>query len=445
MDIFVCDKLNCEVCDFNADTESELSIHMTEVHAPYTKFNCEQCEVEFDSEVLLNKHIEDNHEVFKCSMCDTETATNELLENHMEVHSKLVDEIIGSMEKHLQSKCDNIEEKLELERLAKDKLKEENSKLETNLKMMKMELEKAKAKRSQLEEDLIKKDDELNESKNMVKNEITKNEKKQHKIEQLEDEVRKKDEEIASMDGNSDQRENVKKVKDLEDDLDLAKELCSEYEETIGNIRKEKEEAVNEVLKSKLKLEEEFRSVTLEKQRLKDTERILLKTFDTIKEYYESKNRKEEEKRSTIKFPCDQCEFESNTRENLKSHIEIVHVSLNRQENTNARNRQQNETNRDQRSYHENVRQSDLPCSRNSRSRNMFYSLEERKKNGYCIYWNGGLCKYEELCKYSHVESPNCYFQENCRRKLNGCKFFHRDMMHDASFLGQQRFQHNRV
>ena len=41
----------------------------------------------------------------------------------------------------------------------------------------------------------------------------------------------------------------------------------------------------------KKKVEEEYRSAIKEKQLLKDTERILLNTFDTLKQYYDTKEK----------------------------------------------------------------------------------------------------------------------------------------------------------
>ena len=270
-----CNNINkCDVCDFSSTEVAELIRHVNEAHLnPRNtgKFTCEVCAVELDDESLLNAHIQDNHEYNKCSLCDVETTTTEAMEGHMKIHENLVDEIIKSMEKHFQSKCDEMEEKLKLEILANQKLKEENSAIECKMKGMKKEMDKEKENRKKVENLLSAKEKELKDASDLVKKEIEKNEVKQREIERLENEVKKKSEEIASMNINSGDN-NHAKIKELNDDLDLAKELCSEYEETIANLEKEKNEAVNDVLKSKIKLEEELRSTTLEKQRLKDTE-----------------------------------------------------------------------------------------------------------------------------------------------------------------------------
>ena len=143
-----CNNINkCDACDFSSTEEAELVRHVNEAHLnPRNtgKFTCEVCAVELDDESLLNAHIQDNHEYNKCSLCDVETTTTEAMEGHMKIHENLVDEIIKSMEKHLQSKCDEMEEKLKLEILANQKLKEENSAIECKMKGMKKEMDKEK-------------------------------------------------------------------------------------------------------------------------------------------------------------------------------------------------------------------------------------------------------------------------------------------------------------
>ena len=70
---------------------------------------------------------------------------------------------------------------------------------------------------------------------------------------------------------------------------------------------------------------------------------------------------------------------------------------------------------------------------RESQRRPRYFSREERKVNGFCLYWNKGSCHYEEFCRFLHEESPLCYFQEKCRR-IESCRYFHEA----SSFLGQR-------
>ena len=113
----------CSLCELKFINKVELDRHLCESHVPRIEFQCEQCNSIAETEESLNKHIGETHER-KCSLCGEETLSKEDLEEHMESHTILVDHIISSMEKHLKIKCDYIQEKLDVERKAKDKVKE---------------------------------------------------------------------------------------------------------------------------------------------------------------------------------------------------------------------------------------------------------------------------------------------------------------------------------
>ena len=101
--------------------------------------------------------------------------------------------------------------------------------------------------------------------------------------------------------------------------------------------------------------------------------------------------------------------------------------------------RHHNEHDRDQGVNHDGGRH------HRSGNNRLFYSLEERKTNGFCIHWNRGFCQFEDRCMFLHVESPNCYFQDKCRRKMAGCKYFHWDVVRDEHFLDKRRFSYNQA
>ena len=72
---------------------------------------------------------------------------------------------------------------------------------------------------------------------------------------------------------------------------------------------------------------------------------------------------------------------------------------------------------------------------------NWAWSLQERRNNGFCVYWNRDGCSYGDLCKFTHEESPECRYQDRCNRK-ESCKFFH--FQASNSFLGQSKFRQTR-
>ena len=61
----------------------------------------------------------------------------------------------------------------------------------------------------------------------------------------------------------------------------------------MDNISKENKEKVQKITMEKVKVEDELRSAVLEKNLLRDSERILLNTFDTLKMHYEARKSSE--------------------------------------------------------------------------------------------------------------------------------------------------------
>ena len=82
-------------------------------------------------------------------------------------------------------------------------------------------------------------------------------------------------------------------------------------------MKKENKDEVAKLKTGKMKVEDELRSAILEKNLLRDSERILLNTFDTLKMHYDAKKNKEEEikeKRTDETFKCQKCSFKTDSR-----------------------------------------------------------------------------------------------------------------------------------
>ena len=96
-----------------------------------------------------------------------------------------------------------------------------------------------------------------------------------------------------------------------------------------------------------------------------------------------------EEKRrahnSRSTFPCDVCNFTANSDEHLSRHLESNH----RFQKVN--------------------------------NRRSGFSPEERRRNGICSFWNTSSCRFEELCRFSHEQIPQCHYDGFCRN--NRCRF----------------------
>ena len=59
-----------------------------------------------------------------------------------------------------------------------------------------------------------------------------------------------------------------------------------------------------------------------------------------------------------------------------------------------------------------------VPRTSRSGSKKTF-SHEEKKRNGFCRFWNHAKCRFEENeCMFLHEEAPHCRFQDRCRDKF---------------------------
>ena len=109
----------------------------------------------------------------------------------------------------------------------------------------------------------------------------------------------------------------------------------------MDNISKENKEKVQKITMEKVKVEDELRSAVLEKNLLRDSERILLNTFDTLKMHYEARkssekappkeshqgarNNGKESTQDPQEFKCDKCEHNTKNKGILRSHIVNKH------------------------------------------------------------------------------------------------------------------------
>ena len=178
-------------------------------------------------------------------------------------------------------------------------------------------------------------------------------EKEQHKhhIDTLEDtlnEIRICEQKIKDLD-------DMKAIQDKE--IERLKIELNEKDKVITKLKNKHSEEVNELKKQQILTTENLRSTVLEKEVLRENDRVLLNTFDIMKEYIEqmkeqySKNdsvglsmpqkcaqckfvapsqsvmaEHMETKHRPKHLSCEKCGFVENNDQNLKDHINTVHV-----------------------------------------------------------------------------------------------------------------------
>ena len=144
------------------------------------------------------------------------------------------------------------------------------------------EIESANARTIAVNQQLIESNHELIDARDKINQETISSEMKDRKINDLNLNI-KALEEIAEKNKGTD-NSSGDEVKKLKDEVQRAKEFCDTYEMKITKLKEEHKQEVNELVIDKLKVEDELRSVVSERQKMKDTERILLQTFYTLKD-----------------------------------------------------------------------------------------------------------------------------------------------------------------
>ena len=328
---------------------------------------------------------------------------------------------------------------------------------------------------------MVEKDKELKKCKEIGVEEACENEKKGREVEKMKHVLERKDEELNNMkiamvrkdveieqmkqkntnaEGSKKQEEEIVKLKQR---LEETRDLCLEYKHKIENAKKETKENVDKINIKKLKLEEELRSAIMEKNLHRESERILLHTFDTLKMHYDAKKKGSSDSSNTRKenndkktesangekeLNCDTCNYKTTREANLRAHINNVHKDGDDLfEDGNVRN--ENLEFCDECDYRTpfiinlNIHKSEVHGEweevrrrTNQSGRQNFVDDQTRLDNGFCLYWNRGRCDYAEKCKYLHEEAPECFYGNRCNKK-SYCKSFHEDLYRteESSFL----------
>ena len=457
------EKYSCKYCPHTTNTEKDLREHVA-THIP-NMVNCEKCDEKFVTVEELTTHISMHHQIHTniiCDICERAFPSTEKLEEHMATHAgpstfvcpicgynaKKIEEIQVHMKDHdaesntnimkgLEESCRKLGEQIIIERKCNEK----------NVSVIKDLEDKVKALSTEVEE-----------SKEMIKNEIRKNEEKQEKIEELEEVIR------------TNKNNGSPNDKDTKEALERAKDVIIEYKSEVARLTKDKDIEVGKVMVEKMRVEEDLRIATLENKRLFDTERILLNTFDTLKKYYDTKEqgiRDTNEKRKTAseetfrcskcefetttrtmlnkhitdvheikRYKCDKCDFEDKTEEKLNKHITNIHMN---DEDMKCRKCSYEAKERNDLSKHiADVHDVDIRQNKNKTPGHFYRKRATFQAKEFCNYWNRGYCKFGDTCFKAHENTPYCYFQERCDRK-NTCIFYHEDFLDTGREAGYYR------
>ena len=151
-------------------------------------------------------------------------------------------------------------------------------------------------------------------------------------------------------------------------------------------------------------------------------------------------------RRHSKQYECDLCDFVTHIKADIGEHEKKDHNIKKTRKSFNCEtcaNVYRSET--DLNKHTEEVH---TPKRARIGSRQKF-TYEERKRNGFCRFWNHTECLYGEECKFLHEEAPYCRFKDQCRTKPR-CQFFHAENVsngnsssagNSSSFLGPRPFQ----
>ena len=284
----------------------------------------------------------------------------------------------------------------------------------------------------------------------------------------------------------------LKKVKDLEQRKEYLEAINSNQEAQIVNFKIELEEKDKIIIKSKSKYIEEInelkrqqmqttenlRSTVLEREVLRENDRILLNTFDMMKKYIDQM-KEQYSKSNTVGADthqkCQNCDHIAKSITDLQMHIETTHngkrfdykkcdsklesetellkhveTKHSEKENHGKSGSEKCETSEDvSRNTDDLIRHVSKEHSRDELfecDKCQFDSIikvnfeshmktqHEQNNSAYCIFWNQGYCQYGIECRFAHQEIPACKFQEKCEHYR--CPYFHYDKSWN-NFLGK--------
>ena len=169
---------------------------------------------------------------------------------------------------------------------------------------------------------------------------------------------------------------------------------------------------------------------------------------------------------------CDFCNYETISEINLEKHEKDIHRISKKQSNHDESKKASDKKKNKEGYATERAQGSNFPCdvcgffarndndlNRHLENKHSFtrvnkrsgFSKEERRSNGICVFWTKGKCHFQDLCRFSHEESPQssqspqCHFDGFCIN--SSCRFSHLkanpNTSGSAPFLERRSFRRN--
>ena len=249
----------------------------------------------------------------------------------------------------------------------------------------------------------------------------------------------------------------------MKNEIVLLKNVVEEKDKAITKLKTKHSEEVKELKKQQIQTTENLRSTVMEREVLRENDRILLNTFDMMKQYikqmkeqysnnavvdvgkydkcqkceYTAKTPTEIAQHMSTKhtdkyFSCERCKFVTETEKNLAEHIKNEHEAARfikckscDFESESADNLREHERSHVKETLYEcEVCQFDSIIRANIEAHmKTYHSPKSGAFHKRCINWNQGYCSLGMECNFSHEEIPACRYQERC--KNSRCPFYH--------------------
>jgi hypothetical protein len=161
-----------------------------------------------------------------------------------------------------------------------------------------------------------------------------------------------------------------------------------------------------------------------------------------------------EHKKLHVKVQCTKCRFTANTQTEVESHEKRMHATQFKCGMCEFSADSKDKLREHEKGFHKVTNYKCIQCDKSftssddlkehldttHRTNKKIFSYEERKRNGFCRFWNHSNCSFEKHCRFLHEEAPHCRFQDSCRAKQQ-CQFYHEDLHQQNPFLGQNMSQ----